>query len=465
MQITVMGPSGSKSSTGETETSVTFPYEGGTYTLRIVDLDQPECEEEQTLDVPGPEKTDAVPAGNCDECLTVGGSMQASGYGTTDANGHTTAGGQMTKSYWVEGCEGQTVQITVKGSDGWSATAKGVNERASVTRTLGQVGGVDVITVENLSIPDCSRTMKWPFDPAEGLQQAEPTSQGTVTKTGTRTLDSLTEGRDQKTAQTVAAGLEGMQASSQMKQAATAGDEQLHQAKSTVDSGGQDAAKIRSDSVARVSQQEGKSVLVEGIIKGVEQGLVTTAGTLGTGIGERAGDAIFAGKSKPEPETPAATFAPSGSSPSAKSSPSGGAKKTPAPSSGSSAKSTPSGGATKPPASSSGPAPASQSAPPPFIETEAEGLPVIAPAVACDFCKAVPAHSVTTVEGVALNVCAKCKANWTCTVCGKMAQSIGGAGYNAHDASGNVIWQGEITRACESCRAKWMSEQKAKWEK
>lgn len=447
VQITVTGPSGSKSSIGETETSVTFPYEGGTYTLQIVDLDQPGCEEEQTLDVPGDEEPEAVPAENCDECLTVGGSMQALGYGTTDAAGHTSAGGQMSKSYWVEGCEGQTVQITVKGSDGWSATAQGVNERASVSRTLGQNSGVDVITVENLSIPDCSRTMTWPFGPAEGLQQAEPTAQGTVTKTGTRTLDGLTEGRDQKTAQTVAAGLEGMQASSQMQQAATAGDEQLHQAKSTVDSGGQDANKIRSDSVARVSQQEGKSVVVEGIIKGVEQGLVTTASTLGTGIGERAGDAIFAGKSKPEPETPAATSAPSGSGSAAKSSPSGGAKKTPTSSSG--------------PA----PAPASQSAPPPFIETDAEGLPVIAPAVACDFCKAVPAYSVTTVEGVALNVCAKCKANWTCTVCGKMAQSIGGAGYNAHDASGTVIWQGEITHACESCRAKWMSEQKATWEK
>ncbi|MDD2241446.1 MAG: hypothetical protein PHI93_12435, partial [Kiritimatiellae bacterium] len=123
VKITVTGPSGSKSSTGETETSVTFPYEGGAYTMRIVDLDQPGCEEVQTLNVPGEEEPEAVPARNCDDCLSIGGGTQASGYGMTDADGQTIAGGQMTKSYWVEGCEGDTVQITVKGSDGWTATA------------------------------------------------------------------------------------------------------------------------------------------------------------------------------------------------------------------------------------------------------------------------------------------------------------------------------------------------------
>lgn len=448
VRITVTGPSGSKSSAGETEASVTFPYEGGAYTMRIIDLDQPECVEEQTVEVPGVEESE--PTGTCDECLSIGGSTQASGSGTTDAAGRTTSMGQMTQSYWVEGCEGQTVQITAKGSDGWSATAKGVNERATITRTIGAVAGVDVITVENLSISNCSRTMKWPFRPADGLQQAEPASQGTVTGTGKRTLDSLTAGREEKTAKTVAAGLESMQASSQMQKAATAGDEQLHQAKSTLDSGGQEANKIRSDSAVRVSQQEGKSVLVESMIKGVEQGLVTTATTLGAGIGEEAGSAIFAGKSKPEPAPSAETAAPSGSGSSAKSPSPGGAKKTSA-SSGS-------------PAPTTAPASPGQ---PPLVETEQEELPVVAPtasSTACDFCGTAPASSVTTVEGSTVNVCGKCKSDWTCTVCGKVAQDIGGASYNAHDASGATIWSGSINRACVSCRDKWMSEQKAKWE-
>lgn len=96
---------------------------------------------------------------------------------------------------------------------------------------------------------------------------------------------------------------------------------------------------------------------------------------------------------------------------------------------------------------------------------EVERTPDLTDLPACDFCKAVPARFYSTAEGNTITLCEKCKANWTCSMCGKVSESIGGASYNAHDASGTVIWSGKINHACESCCEQWMREQKAKWEK
>ena len=106
---------------------------------------------------------------DCASCLQIGGSAEGSGTSVTDSAGQTTASTQASATYWVEGCPGQKVRLSVTGSDGWTGSAEGENQRATVTRPLGMATGSDEVTAENLGIPGCSKTVQIPFGPPPGM--------------------------------------------------------------------------------------------------------------------------------------------------------------------------------------------------------------------------------------------------------------------------------------------------------
>ncbi len=116
--------------------------------------------------------TNAPPAStnDCASCLNIGGSAEGASTSITDAAGRTTGSTQASATYWVEGCAGQKVRLTVKGSDGWTGSAEAENQRASVTRPVGLASGTDEVTAENLSIPGCSKTIQMPFGPPPEIQ-------------------------------------------------------------------------------------------------------------------------------------------------------------------------------------------------------------------------------------------------------------------------------------------------------
>lgn len=111
----------------------------------------------------------ATGSNDCASCLQIGGSSEGSGTSVTDSAGQTTAGTQASATYWVEGCPGQKVRLSVTGSDGWTGSAEGENQRATVTRPLGMATGTDEVTAENLGIPGCSKTVQIPFGPPPEL--------------------------------------------------------------------------------------------------------------------------------------------------------------------------------------------------------------------------------------------------------------------------------------------------------
>ncbi|HAL92358.1 MAG TPA: hypothetical protein DCM68_04965 [Verrucomicrobia bacterium] len=171
VRLTISGPAGHGTADGVTQASLSFPYVAGDYTMRVEDLHQPGCVTEEKVSIPPAGAGTNAPSGtatgsnDCASCLSIGGSAAGSGASLTDAAGQTTARTEASAIYWVEGCPGQKVRLTVKGSDGWTGSAEAENQRASVARPVGMASGTDEILAENLSIPGCSRTMHMPFGP------------------------------------------------------------------------------------------------------------------------------------------------------------------------------------------------------------------------------------------------------------------------------------------------------------
>lgn len=171
VRVTVSGPAGTTNREGVTVVQVLLPdYVAGDYILKVEDLDVPDCLDVKQINVPPlPPATNgpAAPSSDCASCLKMGGESQGTASGFTDANGQSSSSSQSSMSYWAEGCPGQKVRITVKGSDGWFGSAEGDNQRAVLQRPVGLVRGTDQVVVENLSIPGCSKTLDMPFGPSE----------------------------------------------------------------------------------------------------------------------------------------------------------------------------------------------------------------------------------------------------------------------------------------------------------
>ena len=109
---------------------------------------------------------------DCAACLNISVDHQASASSLTLPGDQVATDAQGSATYAVQGCPNQTVRISVKGSDGWSGSAEGINKPASVTRPVGAASGVDEVTVENLAIPGCKQTFRSEFGPAPGAAAA-----------------------------------------------------------------------------------------------------------------------------------------------------------------------------------------------------------------------------------------------------------------------------------------------------
>ena len=76
----------------------------------------------------------------------------------------------------------------------------------------------------------------------------------------------------------------------------------------------------------------------------------------------------------------------------------------------------------------------------------------------CQMGKRYPGAPVTTVEGQTIVLCNACRDNNRCSRCGRVAQNLGGAGYDFTDDNGNRKW-GHIENACQACIEQWKKQQ------
>lgn len=400
----------------------------------------------------------------CAECLIIGGGMTgfaslggASGSGNMDLD--------QQKYYYVEGCPGQAVRITVVGSDGWTDSAESVDGRATVYRPLGGESGVDEILVENLSMPGCQLAWSSSFSGlavAEGdsapvafgdLREAETSSEGQVSAAGSSAaMDVFSSGRMDATRHRHGDGLSTMQQQSQMEQAARAGDQALREAAVAQSAGGRDAQLTRDETARAAARSQRESslanVLGEAVASGVQTGAEAFGSTLGSEAATRASASIFERRRDREPEAPASLPEKSVAPPAASAAPSPQAT---------AAAPAVSGRPEKKPAAVSKKEPDKE---PQKIETAVVETVTASPG--CDFCSATDAARVTA-DGGSHMMCNTCKAQWTCSSCGINTLDIGGATYTAYDSNGNAVWSGSISRACKACSDKWYQEQETRW--
>ncbi len=401
----------------------------------------------------------------CAECLIIGGGMTA--VASAGGDGSTVA---QQKYYYVEGCAGQAVRITLIGSDGWTDSAESVDGRATVYRPVGAEQGVDEILVENLSMPGCELAWNSSFgglavaggesqpsgaaDAFDNLREAETTAAGPVSSGGTSAaMDVFSSSRTAATRHRHGDGLSTMQQQSQMEQAARAGDQTLREA-AVVQSAGGTEAQLTRDETARAaarSQRESSlaNVLGEAVASGVQTGAEAFGSTLGSEAATKASASIFERKRDRIPEAPPAAVPEKSAAPAATSAPRSSQPVVAAPA--------PTGQAVTEPAAETQAEPVKEaSATAPASTTEVTSAP------GCDFCSATDATKVTA-DGGSHMMCNTCKARWTCSSCGKITLEIGGATYTAYDSSGNAVWSGSISKACTACSDKWRQEQEARW--
>lgn len=471
VRITLTGPHGTSTSEGVTQTTISLAYVPGDYAIKVEDLDQPECVDERTVTVPEAEP-DAVetkaPVGNqnCDECMEIGGGMQGSASGFTDAQGNTTSSSQASAMYYAQGCEGQHVRISVKGSDGWTGSGEAHNQRAEVVRPIGLESGTDEITVENLSIPGCSRTFSMPFGPLPDLRgvEAPPEDVTVAPPSTTGRLENWTGTKTEKSDKNYETGMGFIGAQTDIQQASNIGNQQIKDARITRDAGGQDAGAITATEQSRIRIEAAKDAtpIMDAVLSGVESGLSQAGAQLGGALGSHVAGEIF------DDRKPKAQSSPSPSS----DTPAGGRIA----SSGGSAPKPPAGPAPSPVVPP--PAPADAASPAPEIMADAlcpvcgqmynpatphscPGTPeLVAPEPVvemCAMCNAQPGTKVTTMEGSSIVLCGSCQAQNSCSVCGKLSQELQGAGYGYVDASGNEQ-SFTIRNACPGCVAKWKRE-------
>ena len=480
--ITVVSDADSAEAEGVGEVSVSLRYIAGDHRITVQDLDQPDCVSHETLHVPlveePAEEEAAASDRDCQECLSIGGSTQqaASSLNLPDGTSESTL--RVNQTYYVEGCPGDRVRISVKGSDGWSDSAEAVNGPASVTRTFTTESGVDTVTAENLSIHDCSLTFERSFGPPQtDLRGAEAAaSDGATTGAGARVLESVVGSKAARADQRTGNSMQGMAIQQEMQRAATSGDQRVREAQMVVDGAGRAAQATREENQRRIAAEDTQAaqVMSTAIMEGIGSGLAAGGSRLGTGIGEQAAGRIFDHKSKqdkPAPAAPAAgNAAPTESAP-------GKAKTQPK---------------TKPAAGDKGDSgkPQTKSKPQP-TSTPASGEPTIrvdalcpicgemynpnqphqcagAPkpavqALACEICGKSPAVAVTTADSGRKVMCNGCQANHRCPRCGKVAMELTGAsfnmGYVLPDGTRTNRWA-SISGVCKQCLAKWKQDQK-----
>lgn len=448
--------------------------ESGEDTITVENLSYPDCSRTFTMSFGPPPGLEGVEGNDCESCLSIGGGETASLVPT--ASGLVAQWGA---TYWVEGCPGQKVRIRAEGSDGWSGSAEGDNQRAEITRPAGTASGKDTITVENLSIPNCSRTFTRSFGPPSGdLKGAEAAAgEGSASAKGTRTLDGLVGVKSGRAEQKAADGLSLMGSHQGMQEASNVGNETLRSAKQTVDSGGQAAQTVRDQSQRKIRGEDAQAsqVLATAIIEGVGAGLAQAGGQLGTGLGEGVAGEIFNSRSSKPTEGGDAS---SGTTTAASPSSSKGA------SSGKSGHSTPK---TKPASGKTSPSstpPAAPPSPPPTTATTGQQIFIDAlcpicgemynpndghqcrgapepPKTACDLCGKSPAGAVSTLEEGTKMMCSSCQSEHRCTKCGKITMSPCAEGYSYSflNPDGTTTHRsGSISRVCAGCLAKWKAE-------
>lgn len=441
---------------------------------------------------PGPTEAEVVDTEvgvGCDECMQIGGGSSAAGTSETDPSGETRTSLMASQSYWVEGCSGQTVRITVKGSDGWSGIAEGYGHRATVIRPIGSVSGTDEVTAEILSIPGCARTFSRAFAPGpRSLAESEArVESGTVPSKTTDALGGLIGTKSAKADQKTSSGLSVMGDALRIQDASTAGDQTLTEAKRVVDSAGHAAQDISRGSQQKIRTEDAKDAHIVGdaIISGIGSGLQQAGQRFGEGAGSHVAGEIFDShrSKKAEVSSPAigasvgggAVPSSSGSAPikSGASHPGGGGSSQNG-SGGSAPLKTTSG---SPPSSPSEPSPAQ---PQIFIDalcpvcgqmynpsvghkcpgaTALRETMVIPPPATktCEICGKYPGAPVTTIEGKTMLMCNACKGNHRCPKCGKYALDFHAQSFSYLSPNG-VKKSGNISGVCAQCLAKWKKD-------
>lgn len=466
VRITLEGSDGFKAvATGETHAEVSRPVgtESGTDTIFVENLGLPDCSRTVSMSFGPPEQIkEESPIPVCDECLEIGGGMEASASGVTLATGEEASSYSATMAYYVQGCGSQNMRISVNGSDGWQGSAQGAG-RAEIKRPIGKESGTDEITVENLGIPGCKRTFRMPFQPPSDLRDAESPAESLSDVQGRGSaLGSFVGAKEEKMDVKTGAGLSVMGAQTDLQQASTAGEQSLREAKATRDAGGQEASSISQtgQQAVRVETLKQGNQFVDAIIQGVGSGVSQAGATFGAGAGEHVAGDIFDRKSRKVESTPEPVKGVENAAPSrpaqTKSASDGGHKTKSAPPT-----------APTPAKTTSGQMPAQETI---LVDAlcpvcgkmynpaqghQCPGAPKPAEKM-CQMCGKQPGTSVTTVEGHTLIMCASCQGEFRCSVCGRVAESIGGAAYN-YTING-VNHQATIRNACSVCIEKWKKE-------
>ena len=487
--IAVVSDTDSAEAEGVGEVSVSLRYVAGDHRITVQDLDQPECMSQETLHVPLVEEPagedEAATDRDCHECLSIGGSTQQSASSLTLADGTSESTLSVSQTYYVEGCPGDRVRISVKGSDGWSDSAEAVDAPAAVTRTFTTDSGVDTVTAENLSIRDCSLTFERPFGPPQtDLRGAEaPASDDAITGSGTRVLESVVGSKAARAGQRSDAGVMGMAVQRELQRASTSGDQQARAAQQTLDLTGQAIQDSREDAQRRIKAEDAQSahVMSTAIMEGIGSGLAAGGARFGSGVGERAAGEIFDRKTK-KAEPPPASPAPSA----AGSAPASGQRVTSkTDGSGKPAADKPTTQTKSKPQTASGSAPA-EAAPAATPVILADALcpvcgemynpnqphqcagapkPAAVQTLACEVCGKTPATAVTTVDGGRMTLCNACQAHHRCPRCGKITSEFTGGsfayGYTLPDGSTTNRWA-RISGVCPACLRKWKQEQGVK---
>ncbi len=497
IRITVQGSDGWSGSAEAVNkrAQVTRPIgaQGGVDKVTFENLSIPGCS--RTVDIPF--GGGAANAGSCDDCLKIGGSSEGSGTGVTDASGKTTVSQGGSATYYVEGCAGQKVRVSVQGSDGWSGSGEAVNKRAQVTRPIGAQSGTDKVTFENLAIPGCSKTVEIPFGgapatPSNGLQGAEAgfTNAGAVSPATPAALGTFIDTKSQRSAKNTEDALNNMDKNIRIEGAANAANQSVRDANNTLNSAGGAMIGTASKSAATTADTDAKnsfgSQIGSAVVKGVGEGMKSFGTTVGSAGAQKVGDQIFGDRKKAPTPAPA---------PSSGSSKAAGVRQTPSSGGQTHVDSGGSDKETEPEATSdtkggdedaapacvicgrpaymefpgvgwlchrcekkgygtsSGPS-TGEEAGPEEPEIMADALcPVCGemynPAVG-HHCKGAPKPQPPEVTGV------------RCSICGKMTQDIGGAGFGFTRPDGTKVEE-QINDACPSCRDKWQKEMKSRY--
>ena len=401
------------------------------------------------------EPTTTVRADDCGECLIIGGGAESQIVIVAGADGRSRPEMRRSRFYSVEGCPGQTVRLTVVGTDGFNETAEGIDGPVIISRSIGEEAGEDTITAENLSLTDCSRTWTQAFGPGDqdtapsDLRDAEATASpgpGVTPEAGASALDIFGDGREADRQRQREDAAMTAQQQLDMTRGARAGDQQVRVARQTRDAGGRDAQQTRADAArdaARTQRdQSWGTVLGDAVTDGVQTGMETFADTLGREAADQVSRDIF-GPTREERE---AARQPAPSEPAA------------APKQVAAADSA--APAPRKPAPTEKTAPTTEPAPEPSAESEPEEPP---PDLDCDLCDSTAAQQVTMGDGSRRPLCATCKDRWTCSECNQITLSMGGASYTAYDETGAVVWTGSI-EACGDCSDAWYREQQERWE-